>query len=211
VQVIAVELERGAPMELTANHRVFSATRNGWVAAGELREGEALQAREGTVRVRAVRGSERGLTSVFNLEVYARHEFFVGEELVRAHNSYNFRAVRPPPYAVQTANMVRAQNYLARRQIAAVLQPGIRGGPQLPAVATVASARRILEAARAGGARTAYVRLQGYGSLPGQAEQVAAAYQTAAQALGIDVRYGRAAQRFRDNFGEVIRINLSGF
>jgi hypothetical protein len=88
VQVIVVEFEQGAPMELTANHRVFSATRNGWVAAGELREGEALQAREGTVRVRAVRGSERGLTSVFNLEVYARHEFFVGEELVRAHNGY---------------------------------------------------------------------------------------------------------------------------
>jgi hypothetical protein len=28
------------------------------------------------------------LTSVFNLEVYARHEFFVGEERVRVHNGY---------------------------------------------------------------------------------------------------------------------------
>ncbi|MBL8680335.1 MAG: hypothetical protein JNK05_14255 [Myxococcales bacterium] len=88
VRVIAVELERGAPMELTANHRVFSATRNGWVAAGDLRAGEELQAREGTVRVRSVRESARGLTSVFNLEVFARHEFFVGEAGVRAHNGY---------------------------------------------------------------------------------------------------------------------------
>jgi hypothetical protein len=38
--------------------------------------------------VRSVHASERGLTSVFNLEVYARHEFFVGEERVRVHNTY---------------------------------------------------------------------------------------------------------------------------
>jgi hypothetical protein len=29
------------------------------------------------------------LTSVFNLEVFARHEFFVGEAGVRAHNGYS--------------------------------------------------------------------------------------------------------------------------
>jgi hypothetical protein len=92
VSVIVVELERGTAMELTANHRVFSATRNGWVAAGDLREGEALQAREGNVRVRSVHASARGLTSVFNLEVYARHEFFVGEERVRVHNGYGGKA-----------------------------------------------------------------------------------------------------------------------
>jgi predicted nucleic acid-binding protein len=88
VSVIALELERGAPMELTANHRVFSATRNGWVAAGDLQAGEVLQAQEGTVRVRSVHESARGLTSVYNLEVYARHEFFVGEAGVRVHNGY---------------------------------------------------------------------------------------------------------------------------
>jgi hypothetical protein len=92
VSVIALELERGAPMELTANHRVFSATRNGWVAAGDLQAGEVLQAQEGTVRVRSVRESARGLTSVCNLEVYARHEFFVGEERVRVHNGYGSAA-----------------------------------------------------------------------------------------------------------------------
>jgi hypothetical protein len=32
------------------------------------------------------------LTSVFNLEVYARHEFFVGEERVRVHNGYGSAA-----------------------------------------------------------------------------------------------------------------------
>jgi len=55
VSVIAVELERGAPMELTANHRVFSATRNGWVAAGDLHAGEVLQARDGGVCARCTR------------------------------------------------------------------------------------------------------------------------------------------------------------
>jgi hypothetical protein len=79
-------------MELTANHRVFSATRNGWVAAGDLQAGEALQAQEGAVRVRSVRESARGLTSVCNLEVYARHEFFVGEAGVRVHNGYGSAA-----------------------------------------------------------------------------------------------------------------------
>jgi hypothetical protein len=92
VSVIALELERGAPMELTANHRVFSATRNGWVAAGDLQAGEVLQAQEGAVRVRSVHASERGLTSVFNLEVFARHEFFVGEAGVRVHNGYGSAA-----------------------------------------------------------------------------------------------------------------------
>jgi hypothetical protein len=69
---------------------VFSATRNGWVAAGDLQAGEVLQAQEGAVRVRSVHASERGLTSVCNLEVYARHEFFVGEERVRVHKWVRF-------------------------------------------------------------------------------------------------------------------------
>jgi hypothetical protein len=41
-----------------------------------------------------VHASDRGLTSVFNLEVYARHEFFVGEAGVRAHNGYAEEAAR---------------------------------------------------------------------------------------------------------------------
>ncbi len=40
------------------------------------------------MRVRGVHESGRGLTTVFNLEVFARHEFFVGEQRVRAHNTY---------------------------------------------------------------------------------------------------------------------------
>jgi hypothetical protein len=103
VSVIALELERGAPMELTANHRVFSATRNGWVAAGDLQAGEVLQAQEGAVRVRSVHASERGLTSVFNLEVYARHEFFVGEERVRVHNGYGSAAGGQPSWGASPA------------------------------------------------------------------------------------------------------------
>jgi hypothetical protein len=43
--------------------------------------------------VRSVHASEQGLTTVFNLEVFARHEFFVGEARVRVHNGYADEAV----------------------------------------------------------------------------------------------------------------------
>jgi hypothetical protein len=40
------------------------------------------------------------LTSVCNLEVYARHEFFVGEERVRVHNGYGSAAGNAKPFAM---------------------------------------------------------------------------------------------------------------
>jgi hypothetical protein len=46
------------------------------------------------VPVRSVHASEQGLTTVFNLEVFARHEFFVGEARVRVHNGYSEAAER---------------------------------------------------------------------------------------------------------------------
>jgi hypothetical protein len=56
------------------------------------------------------------LTSVFNLEVYARHEFFVGEAGVRAHNAYS---AAPPGF-------VRYFHGTDRESARAIAQHGLR-------------------------------------------------------------------------------------
>jgi hypothetical protein len=87
--VIGVRLEWSAPLEVTAEHRLFSASRQGWVAAGELEAGELLQTRAGTSRVERLERTPRDPEPVFNLEVFDQHEYFVGQHQIRAHNNYS--------------------------------------------------------------------------------------------------------------------------
>jgi hypothetical protein len=76
------------PLEVTANHRLYSAERNGWTEATDLRPGERLMTAEGE----AVLDSARRLPSshrVYNLEVEQEHEYHVSgiAVAVRAHNA----------------------------------------------------------------------------------------------------------------------------
>jgi RHS repeat-associated protein len=86
--VIAVMLLGGASLELTQHHRLFSADRNGWIAAGALVPGERLKTMDGIARVEAILNGPRGPTEVFNLEVFGEHQYYVGELRVLAHNTY---------------------------------------------------------------------------------------------------------------------------
>jgi RHS repeat-associated protein len=85
-KVVDVDLADGSVLKATANHPLYSITRQGWTAAGELTEGEILATSEGRLAVAsvtAVAGSYR----VFNLEVESDHCYFTGDAHVLSHNS----------------------------------------------------------------------------------------------------------------------------
>ncbi|MCP4600756.1 MAG: hypothetical protein GY847_09525 [Proteobacteria bacterium] len=73
------------PLEATADHPVYSVTREAWVGAGELLAGEEIWALGDTALVLEV-DSKRGTYSVFNLEVEGEHVFFVSDLRVLSHN-----------------------------------------------------------------------------------------------------------------------------
>jgi hypothetical protein len=76
-------------LEPTPPHRFMSEDRQAWVAAGELRVGECLRTASGrAATVESIRlkpGEER----VYNLEVEAEHQYFVGLWGVLLHNACN--------------------------------------------------------------------------------------------------------------------------
>ncbi len=75
-----------SPIGVTPGHSMWSADRNGWVAAGELEVGERLQAQDGSRP--AVLGLEaREEEEVFNIEVDGDHVYRVGEQGLLVHNN----------------------------------------------------------------------------------------------------------------------------
>ena len=70
----------------TGQHPLFSIDRGDWVRVRDLQVGERLQTASGAVTVAALE-RVRGLHKVFNLEVEGDHEYLVGKEKLRAHNS----------------------------------------------------------------------------------------------------------------------------
>jgi hypothetical protein len=80
-----LRLGDGQVLEATGRHPLWSRTRGAWVRAAELREGELLATREGSVRVLTVRALP-GVHRVYNLEVPGAHCYYAGESAVLAHN-----------------------------------------------------------------------------------------------------------------------------
>lgn len=70
----------------TRRHPLFSLDRRMWIRTEDLRIGERLQTRRGSVAIRAKRDVV-GRHRVYNLEVDGEHEFLVGPDQVRTHNS----------------------------------------------------------------------------------------------------------------------------
>lgn len=82
--VVEVVLD-GEVLRATSTHPLWSLDREGWVPAGELREGERMRARSGEVIVEAVRPLA-GWQRVYNLEVEGERAYFAGESGVWGHN-----------------------------------------------------------------------------------------------------------------------------
>lgn len=85
-QVVALALADDSELEATANHPLYSLTRNDWTAAGELQEGEILATADGSTTVRAL-SFLPGEHRVFNLEVESDHCYFTGHARVLSHNT----------------------------------------------------------------------------------------------------------------------------
>jgi hypothetical protein len=77
-----------APIVATPWHRVYSHTRDGWVAMADLAAGERLRTAEGTIAVASVAERRAERTPVFNLEVAGSHRYLVHERRVLTHNTY---------------------------------------------------------------------------------------------------------------------------
>ena len=86
--VIALALDGEETLNVTRHHRLFSAVRQDWVRAGDLKAGETLKTKTGVVRVTSVGVESLPRLEVFNLEVFGAHRYFVGEHQVLAHNVY---------------------------------------------------------------------------------------------------------------------------
>ncbi len=74
------------PLHLTDRHRLYSATRQDWIPASDLRAGEDLATRSGTARIQSVSAAP-GTHRVFNIEAESEHCFFAGSEQVLSHNT----------------------------------------------------------------------------------------------------------------------------
>ena len=74
------------PLGVTANHPLFSADRDAWVPAGELRIGEKVKTIEGVATLTSK--SERpGRHKVYNMEVHRSHSYHVSQFGILAHNT----------------------------------------------------------------------------------------------------------------------------
>jgi hypothetical protein len=75
------------PLGVTGTHPFWSPDREGWVCAKDLREGERLQALDGTTpRVKSLTLREEP-EEVFNLEVDGDHVYRVGTQGLLVHNA----------------------------------------------------------------------------------------------------------------------------
>ena len=66
-------------------HKLFSASRNGWVMAKDLRVGEALRTQAGVATITSAK-SKGGIHRVYNFEVEQTHQYFVGNSRTLSHN-----------------------------------------------------------------------------------------------------------------------------
>jgi len=90
------------PLEPTAAHRLFSADRNDWVQAQELRLGERLRTANGTTEVVAIT-RKPGVHRVYNIEVETEHRYLVSALKVLSHNACNTTTPPQKPVSMEQA------------------------------------------------------------------------------------------------------------
>ena len=73
------------PLSATASHPFWSASREGWVEAGELELGEYVATRDGIAQLTR-RALRPGLHKVYNIEVHQTHNYYVANLGILVHN-----------------------------------------------------------------------------------------------------------------------------
>lgn len=81
----------------TSNHPFYSFDRGDYVQAGSLQEGERLLTYSGDTKRVVSKLARPGPETVYNLEVFGEHVYFIGHDGVLVHNSdsYGLNAVVP--------------------------------------------------------------------------------------------------------------------
>lgn len=74
------------PLGVTPNHPLWSASRDGWIEAGELEIGEYVETKDGVAQLTS-RRQRPGRHKVYNLEVHKDHNYYVSDLRILAHNS----------------------------------------------------------------------------------------------------------------------------
>lgn len=78
-------VENQEPIGVTGNHPVWSKDRNGWVEASSLEVGERVITHGNHTTV-LKKERRQGVHTVFNIEVYRGHTYFVSPESILVHN-----------------------------------------------------------------------------------------------------------------------------
>ena len=117
----------GKPLEPTATHRLFSADRNDWVQAQELRVGEHLKTADGAVEINAI-ARKPGVHRVYNIEVETEHRYLVSKLQVVSHNACAQGPGKPFTQA-QKSSILEAN----RQKNDGVLRSDQSGQPLVPA------------------------------------------------------------------------------
>ena len=89
--VVANEIDQGEHETIgtTSNHPFWSVDRQEYVQAGSLRKGEHLRTIHGDTKRVISKLARPGPESVYNLEVFGEHTYFVGKDGVLVHNNYH--------------------------------------------------------------------------------------------------------------------------
>jgi len=84
--VYKLSFENGEVLEVTGQHKLYSASRDGWVEVEKLESGEFLRTRSGELKVESLEKLD-GVHRVFNIEVEGEHCYFVSKDEVLSHNN----------------------------------------------------------------------------------------------------------------------------
>lgn len=85
-KLVRVTLEDGSDLVGTAQHPIWSESRQAWTPLGELLPGEQLRGRAGPLAVLAVT-SLPGVADVYNLEIHGQHVYAITAAGVLVHNA----------------------------------------------------------------------------------------------------------------------------
>ncbi|MEX1027927.1 MAG: Hint domain-containing protein, partial [Candidatus Paceibacterota bacterium] len=89
-QVLDVAFEgESEPIGVTGNHLFWSVDREQFQAIGEMELGERVQTYHGDTKRIVSKLPRPGPQTVYNLEVYGEHVYFVGQQGLLAHNAYS--------------------------------------------------------------------------------------------------------------------------
>ncbi len=132
----------------TSNHPFWSVDRQEYVQAGTLQVGERLQSYEGGTFAVLNKLPKEGPQTVYNLEVYGEHVYYVGEDGLLVHNSKSYAQIA----AQHSGGHIGSHYDSTGRKVARTSLSGMAGDHVLPkqAIAEAMSAAGVSLKSKAG-------------------------------------------------------------